>query len=71
MNSTGDFLRVCVLLFGGLVVRSVVGLSRKAAKEAFSEFLSEAPLQPDQMAFLDEVVEYLVKNGTMEPKNHV
>jgi len=52
----------------GVLVRSVVGLSRRAAKEAFSEFLSEAPLHPDQMAFLDEVVEYLVKNGTMEPK---
>ena len=52
----------------GVLVRSVVGLSRKAAKEAFSEFLSEAPLHPDQMAFLDEVVEYLVRNGTMEPK---
>ncbi len=52
----------------GVLVRSVVGLSRKAAKEAFSEFLSEAPLHPDQMTFLDEVVEYLVKNGTMEPK---
>lgn len=51
----------------GVLVRSVVGLNRKAAKEAFSEFLSEAPLHPDQMAFLDEVVEYLVKNGTMEP----
>ncbi len=51
----------------GVLVRSVVGLSRKAAKEAFSEFLSEAPLHPDQMAFLDEVVEYLIKNGTMEP----
>ncbi|MCU7849152.1 MAG: DEAD/DEAH box helicase family protein [Candidatus Thiodiazotropha sp. (ex Lucinoma kastoroae)] len=52
----------------GVLVRSLVGLSRKAAKEAFSEFLSEAPLHPDQIAFLDEVVEYLVKNGTMEPK---
>jgi len=52
----------------GILVRSVVGLSRNAAKTAFSEFLAEAPLHPDQMAFLDEVVEYLVKNGTMEPK---
>jgi len=52
----------------GVLVRSVVGLSRKAAKEAFSEFLSEAPLHPDQMAFLDEIVEYLVRNGTMEPR---
>jgi len=52
----------------GVLVRSVVGLSRKAALAAFSEFLSGAPLHPDQMSFLDEVVEYLVKNGTMEPK---
>jgi len=52
----------------GLLVRSTVGLSRNAAKEAFAKFLSEAPLHPDQITFLDEIVEYLVKNGTMEPK---
>ncbi|MBN4079334.1 DEAD/DEAH box helicase family protein [Beggiatoa alba] len=52
----------------GLLVRTTVGLSRNAAKEAFAKFLSEAPLHPDQITFLDEVVEYLVKNGTMEPK---
>lgn len=52
----------------GVLVRSVVGLSRKAAKEAFAEFLSEAPMHPDQITFLDQVVDYLVKNGTMEPK---
>lgn len=52
----------------GVLVRSVVGLSRNAAKAAFSEFLAEAPLHPDQITFLDEVVEYLVKNGTMEPE---
>ena len=51
-----------------MLVRSVVGLDRNAAKTAFAEFLSEAPLHPDQITFLDEVVEYLVKNGTMEPK---
>lgn len=52
----------------GVLVRSVVGLSRKAAQEAFSEFLSAAPMHPDQIAFLHEVVEYLVKNGTIQPK---
>ena len=25
-------------------------------------------MHPDQIAFLDEIVEYLIKNGTMEPK---
>jgi type I restriction enzyme, R subunit len=61
-----------VALFGdkpvGLLVRSVVGLNRNAAKQAFAEFLDTAPLHPDQISFLNEVVEYLVKNGTMEPK---
>ncbi|RUR24674.1 DEAD/DEAH box helicase family protein [Legionella qingyii] len=52
----------------GVLVRSVVGLSRKAAKEAFAEFLSKVPLEPDQIAFLNEVIEFLVQNGTMEPK---
>jgi type I restriction enzyme R subunit len=52
----------------GVLVRSVVGLSRKAAKEAFAEFLSKAPLEADQMAFLNEIIEFLVHNGTMEPK---
>jgi type I restriction enzyme R subunit len=52
----------------GLLVRSVVGLSRSAAKEAFADFLSKANLLPDQITFLDQIVDYLVKNGTMEPK---
>lgn len=51
----------------GILVRSVVGLDINAAKAAFSEFLSEAPLRPDQITFLNEVVDYLVVNGVMEP----
>lgn len=52
----------------GVLVRSVVGLSRNAAKTAFSEFLADAPMHPDQITFLDEIVDYLVKNGTMNPR---
>lgn len=52
----------------GVLVRSVVGLSQNAAKEAFAEFLVKAPLHPDQITFLDQIIDYLVKNGTMEPK---
>lgn len=52
----------------GVLVRSVVGLDRNAAKAAFAEFLDKAPLHPDQIVFLNEVVDYLVKNGVMEPK---
>lgn len=52
----------------GLLVRSIVGLNRNAAKQAFAEFLSDQQFLPDQISFLNEVVEYLVKNGVMEPK---
>jgi type I restriction enzyme R subunit len=52
----------------GVLVRSVVGLDRNATKAAFAEFLSEAPLHPDQITSLDEVVNYLVKNGVMEAR---
>ena len=52
----------------GVLVRSVVGLDRKAAKEAFAEFLTAARLHPDQIVFLNEIIEYLVKNGVMELK---
>jgi type I restriction enzyme, R subunit len=52
----------------GHLVRSIVGLDRNAAKQAFADFLSKAPLNPEQISFLDEIVEYLVHNGTMKPK---
>ncbi len=52
----------------GILVRSVVGLERNAAKAAFAAFLEQAPLHPDQITFLNEIVDYLVKNGVMEPK---
>jgi len=50
-------------------VRSIVGLDRNAAKAVLAEFLAQSPrLNTDQMAFLNGIVEYLVKNGVMEPK---
>ena len=51
-----------------LLVRTTVGLDKQAAKEAFAEFLGKAPLHQEQIAFLDEVIGYLMKNGVMEPK---
>ncbi|MBX9918119.1 MAG: DEAD/DEAH box helicase family protein [Nitrosomonas sp.] len=53
----------------GKLVRSVVGLNRNAAKAVFAGFLAQQPsLNADQMTFLNEIVEYLVKNGVMEPR---
>jgi len=52
----------------GRLVRSIIGLDINAAKEAFGEFLQKDSLHPDQIAFVNEVIDYLVKNGSMEPK---
>ncbi|MCH7695690.1 MAG: restriction endonuclease subunit R, partial [Proteobacteria bacterium] len=52
----------------GYLVRSMIGLNRSAAKKVFAEFMEKAPLHPEQISFLDEVIEYLVHNGVMEPR---
>ena len=52
----------------GVLVRSITGLDRKAAKEAFGKFLGQAPLAADQISFVEEIINYVVKNGTMEPE---
>jgi type I restriction enzyme R subunit len=50
----------------GELVRSIVGLSQKAANEAFSRFLNDAGLDSQQMHFVRQVVNYIVKNGMMK-----
>jgi len=50
----------------GLFVRSLVGLDREAAKQAFSEFLVGGTLSANQIQFLDEIVNYLTEHGVME-----
>ena len=50
----------------GELVRSIVGLSMKAANDAFSVFLNNAGLDSRQMYFVKQVVNYIVKNGMMK-----
>lgn len=52
----------------GKLVRQIVGLDQNAAKEAFAEFLSSAVYSADQITFINRIVEHLVHNGLMEPK---
>ena len=47
-------------------MRSIVGLSRKAANEAFSDSLNDAELYSRQMHFVKQIVNYIVKNGIMK-----
>ena len=48
-------------------VRSMVGMDRAAAQEAFSEFLSNRSLTTPQIRFVEMVIDQLTARGVMEP----
>ncbi len=52
----------------GLFIRSLVGLDREAAMEAFSTFLQGGTATADQIEFIDLIVQELTQNGVMEPE---
>ena len=50
----------------GEFVREIVGLDMNAAKEAFAEYLDETSLDSNQIYFVNQIVEYIVRNGMMK-----
>ena len=46
-------------------MREIVGMDMNAAKEAFSEYLGGAGLDARQIYFVNQIVEYIVRNGLM------
>ena len=50
----------------GEFVREIVGLDMKAAKEAFSVYLNDTSLDSRQIYFVNQIVEYIVRNGLMK-----
>ena len=50
------------------LVRQIVGLDPKAANAAFSEFLSEERLNLNQIRFVKDIVDYVIKNGILDKK---
>lgn len=51
----------------GIFIRSLVGLDHEAAMQAFSEFISGTTVTPNQIEFINLVVQELTQNGVMEP----
>jgi type I restriction enzyme, R subunit len=51
----------------GLFIRSLVGLDRNAAKEAFGEFMRDRRFNSNQIDFIDTVIDHLAANGTVPP----
>ena len=50
----------------GEFVREITGLDMYAAKEAFSQYLTDTSLDSRQIYFVNQIVEYIVRNGMMK-----
>ena len=50
----------------GEFVREIVGLDMNAAKSAFADYLDETRLDSRQIYFVNQIVEYIVRNGLMK-----
>lgn len=50
----------------GEFIREIVGLDMNAAKEAFSAYLTNVNLDSRQIYFVNQIVEYIVRNGMMK-----
>lgn len=50
----------------GRFIRSIVGLDISAAQSAFAEFLQSGNLNADQIKFLDNIIQHLNRNGTID-----
>ena len=51
----------------GLFIRSIVGLDRHAAAEAFARYLDRTTFSVDQVRFVSMIVDELSANGIVEP----
>jgi type I restriction enzyme R subunit len=51
----------------GKFIRSILGLDVEAAQKAFSEFINSGELSANQITFIQNIISYLTKNGTIDP----
>lgn len=52
----------------GTFIRSLVGLDRQAVRDAFSGFVADAASTPEQIEFIDMIVDHLTEKGVMDPQ---
>ncbi|HOT81575.1 MAG TPA: type I restriction-modification enzyme R subunit C-terminal domain-containing protein, partial [Microthrixaceae bacterium] len=52
----------------GLFVRSLVGMDRSAAKDAFAGFLDERVYSGNQIEYVNLVIDHLANDGVVEPR---
>lgn len=51
-----------------VLVREILGLDKQSVNEAFSEFLTEGRLNPQQIDFVKKIIEYISQNGLLDKK---
>jgi type I restriction enzyme, R subunit len=51
----------------GGFIRSLVGLNREAAKQAFGDFLGESIATANQIEFINLIIDHLTHHGIMDP----
>ena len=50
----------------GAFIRSITGVEQAVLNEAFADFLQVGNLRADQMTFINTIISYLTKNGTID-----
>ncbi|GAB3542499.1 DEAD/DEAH box helicase family protein [Pontibacter brevis] len=50
----------------GRFIRSIVGLDITSAREVFSKFINNPSMNPQQIRFMDMIIQYLCTNGCIE-----
>jgi len=50
----------------GEFIRSIVGLDKSAAQAAFAEFIQAGNLRADQITFINNIIDFLSTNGTID-----
>lgn len=48
------------------LVASITGMDKGAANKEFSKFLTDEKLNSDQINFVNNIIDYIVKNGSIE-----
>ena len=66
LGTKEDYETACGKKPLGEFVREIVGLDMNAAKAAFSKYLNDVNLDSRQIYFVNQIVEYIVQNGTMK-----
>ena len=55
----------------GLLIRKIIGLDEKAARDAFADFLTHNSLNAEQSAFLQYIIKYVEKNGFIDESQQI